>query len=349
VKLQIVPVGQKSDGSRLFNWRKGIQAITTQTPTQPKDQRKLCRSQIFLHRNYYQLSDGDGDGKLPNFRKYPYNSKITRGLTVSSIKTSKIRSYDTLGAAVFSSGEAPLGSTKNSWSTVGESTFRSANFLPKKIIIIESRGLVRDSLVRTIQATNEMNVVGVTSVEEALEEFGKDEVALILLCVPGPLKIVHQGNDISRLITETGVPVTVLGDGENFGEILQMFDLGAVGYISTDLSAEVVVESLRLMLAGGKFIPASILLTARPTSGFPTLPLDHYKCMFTERQLAVLEGLSLGKANKVIANELNMKEGTVKVYVRNLMRLLNARNRTELALIVADQMRPRAGHSPICS
>jgi DNA-binding NarL/FixJ family response regulator len=268
---------------------------------------------------------------------------------VSNIKTSKIRSYDTLDAAVFPSRETPLRSTKTSWSTVGESTFRSANILAKKIIIMESRGLVRDSLVRTIQATNEMNVVGVASVEESLEEFGKGGAALILLCVPGPLKIAHQANDIRRLISGTGVPVAVLGDGENFNEILQMFDLGAVGYISTDLSAGVVVESLRLMLAGGKFIPASILLTARPANGFPNPPLDQYKCTFTERQLAVLEALSVGKANKVIANELDMKEGTVKVYVRNLMKLLKARNRTELALIVADQMRLRPGRNPVCS
>ena len=206
---------------------------------------------------------------------------------------------------------------------------------------------MRDTLVRRIQAANEMNVAGVASVEEALDEFAKNRAALILLCVPGALKISHKGQDISRLISETGVPVTVLGDGENYDEILQMFDLGAVGYLSTDLSAEVVVESLRLMIAGGKFIPASILLTARPVCGFPASTPDQYKCMFTDRQLAVLEALSLGKANKVIANELNMKEGTVKVYVRNLMKLLKARNRTELALIVADQMRLRPGRNSV--
>ena len=267
-----------------------------------------------------------------------------------SIKTSKVRSYDTLDAALFPSTDPPLRSAKTSWGTIGESSsFRSTNILAKKIIIIESRGLVRDSLVRTIQATNEMNVVGVASIQEALEEFSKNGAALILFCVPGPLRMAHHGHDIGRLISETGAPVSVLGDGENFGEILQMFDLGAVGYISTDLSAEVVVESLRLMLAGGKFIPASILLTAQPTNSFQSAPLDQYKCMFTDRQIAVLEAVSLGKANKVIANELNMKEGTVKVYVRSLMKLLKARNRTELALIVAGQMRLRPSRNSVCS
>ena len=269
---------------------------------------------------------------------------------MSSIKTSRIPADGTLDAAVFPSREAPLKNGKSSWgAAAGSSTFHSANFVAKRIVIIESRGLVRDSLVRTIQAANELSVVGVASVEEALEEFGKGGAALVLLCVPGPLKIAHQGTDIGRLISETKVPVAVLGDGENFGEIVQMFDLGAVGYISTDLSAEVVVESLRLMLAGWKFIPASILSTARPASGLPAPPLGQYKCMFTERQLAVLEALSLGKANKVIANDLNMKEGTVKVYVGNLMKLLKARNRTELAIIVADQMRLRPGRNPVCS
>lgn len=58
--------------------------------------------------------------------------------------------------------------------------------------------------------------------------------------------------------------------------------------------------------------------------------------LLTERQTAVIEALRRGKANKIIAYELNMKESTVKVHVRNIMKKLNAKNRTEVAFLASE-------------
>jgi DNA-binding NarL/FixJ family response regulator len=55
--------------------------------------------------------------------------------------------------------------------------------------------------------------------------------------------------------------------------------------------------------------------------------------MFTARQAAVVEALRRGKANKIIAYELKMRESTVKVHVRAIMKKLKARNRTEVAFL----------------
>jgi DNA-binding CsgD family transcriptional regulator len=52
----------------------------------------------------------------------------------------------------------------------------------------------------------------------------------------------------------------------------------------------------------------------------------------TAREAAVVRALQQGKSNKVIAYELNMCESTVKVHVRNLMKKMKARNRTDLAI-----------------
>jgi DNA-binding CsgD family transcriptional regulator len=52
----------------------------------------------------------------------------------------------------------------------------------------------------------------------------------------------------------------------------------------------------------------------------------------TTRELVVLASLAKGKSNKMIGRELNMREGTVKVHVRSLLKKLNATNRTQLAL-----------------
>ena len=55
----------------------------------------------------------------------------------------------------------------------------------------------------------------------------------------------------------------------------------------------------------------------------------------SSREKDVLEGLVAGKANKIIAYELNMRESTVKVHVRNIMKKLHATNRTEVAYLAS--------------
>ena len=52
---------------------------------------------------------------------------------------------------------------------------------------------------------------------------------------------------------------------------------------------------------------------------------------FTARQVAVANALWRGKSNKVIAYELSMSESTVKVHIRNIMKKVQATNRTEAA------------------
>jgi DNA-binding NarL/FixJ family response regulator len=62
----------------------------------------------------------------------------------------------------------------------------------------------------------------------------------------------------------------------------------------------------------------------------------------TARQRAVLELLSRGDTNKVIARRLGMTEGTVKVHVRQIMRKFGVTNRTELAVAFANSVLQRA-------
>ena len=65
----------------------------------------------------------------------------------------------------------------------------------------------------------------------------------------------------------------------------------------------------------------------------PTASLN--KVGLTARERQVLERLQLGAANKVIARQLNLRESTVKVHIRRIMRKLGAINRTQAALCAA--------------
>jgi len=66
---------------------------------------------------------------------------------------------------------------------------------------------------------------------------------------------------------------------------------------------------------------------------------------FSSRQANVIEALRRGKSNKVIAYELNMCESTVKVHVRNIMKRLNAKNRTEVAFMANEMLQRRAAQA----
>jgi DNA-binding CsgD family transcriptional regulator len=92
-----------------------------------------------------------------------------------------------------------------------------------------------------------------------------------------------------------------------------------------------------LVRAGGVYAPVSCLVPANRNSECRSAvkqPGD----IFTARQAAVVKALRKGKANKIIAYELNMRESTVKVHVRNIMKKLSAKNRTEVAYITRGLM-----------
>jgi DNA-binding NarL/FixJ family response regulator len=59
--------------------------------------------------------------------------------------------------------------------------------------------------------------------------------------------------------------------------------------------------------------------------------------------MAVVEALRRGRANKIIAHELNLRESTVKVHIRNIMKKLNATNRTEVAYKIRDMFPEQSG------
>ena len=108
--------------------------------------------------------------------------------------------------------------------------------------------------------------------------------------------------------------MVVLADGENANLILELLDAGAKGFIPTSVSLEVAIEAMRLVRAGGTFVPASSLLASRSMVEQPAPRMKaRADNIFTERQSAVVEMLRQGKANKIIAYELNMRESTVKV------------------------------------
>jgi DNA-binding NarL/FixJ family response regulator len=206
---------------------------------------------------------------------------------------------------------------------------------PITVLVIDRRALLRDCLVRSLKTTNENWVVHAFASVAELQEADpfRPPPAVIILC--------HQGrNDAAverelALLPEVapGTPAVVISESEEFDDILAALGHGVRGYIPTSVSLDVAIEAVRLVEAGGTFVPASCLTSSRLRDEAAAVRRAPPTGRLTPRQAAVLEALRLGKANKQIAYELNMREGTVKAHVRDIMKRLNAKNRTEVAIL----------------
>lgn len=202
------------------------------------------------------------------------------------------------------------------------------------IVLIERRILIRDCLTQCLRLSAEPNVVSFPSVEKWLEVADKVKASLVILCVAGQSKDPQTQREIALLAgLEHKVPTILLSDAEDLDQIVEALDQGARGFIPTSMSLDVAVEAMRLVKAGGVYVPASSVVAARHSTAETGGSKRFCNGMFTARQAAVVEALRRGKANKIIAYELNMRESTVKVHVRSIMKKLNAKNRTEVGFI----------------
>jgi DNA-binding NarL/FixJ family response regulator len=121
-----------------------------------------------------------------------------------------------------------------------------------------------------------------------------------------------------------------------------MLDMGVRGYVVTSCSLGEVVGAIRLVNAGGTFVPASSLRGTQQLTIADGSKSAQKGASLTPRQTAVLKALREGKPNKIIAYELCMAESTVKVHVRTMMKKFRATNRTQLAFLAGRQQSTNA-------
>ena len=154
--------------------------------------------------------------------------------------------------------------------------------------------------------------------------------------------------------------VIMISDRDDADDVREALNYGVRGYIPTSIASEVAIAALTLIEAGGTYIPADVLRSggiefeAEPAAAeFEAEPVGTAephapgRLNLTSRELAVIDLLREGNPNKVIANKLNIRESTVKVHVRNILKQLRVTNRTHAAT-VANQLlaNPRSIEPP---
>ena len=212
-----------------------------------------------------------------------------------------------------------------------------------KFLVVDDHALIREAMRGVLrELCGEAAILEAASAAQAVSLIGQHpDLALILLDNKLPDR---NGVELLRELRELhpAIAVVMLSAFSDRETVVEALDNGALGFIPKTDSREVLLGALRLILAGGTYIPPDVL--ARVPAGAAPQPektavpqrrLAPADLGLTERQVDVLALMMRGKSNKLICRELDLAEPTVKNHVSAILKALNVTNRTEAVLAVA--------------
>jgi DNA-binding NarL/FixJ family response regulator len=198
------------------------------------------------------------------------------------------------------------------------------------VLIADDHPLFRDALAQIVTSTlPNAIVVECGCIEDAQAALARQDFELVLLDVNMPGM-----NGMAGLLalrnTAPATPVVIVSGREDRETVDQAMGCGAAGFIPKSLSRDGMRSALVAVLAGEISLPGEPAIDGVP---------DRHAAIATlsGQQRRVLEMISAGKANKIIAYELSISESTVKAHVTAILRKLNLRSRIQAALYATRQ------------
>ncbi len=199
------------------------------------------------------------------------------------------------------------------------------------MVVADDHGLVREGLVLQISRfapQARIREAGDYGTVLTLLAEAPTQAVLLDLVMPGApdwqagLTQVRAAAPASRLV--------VISAHTDRATIAAALALGADGYIPKASAGRVMVQALKLVLDGGRYLPPELL------DGHDT-PAPERPPPLTARQQGVLHLLAEGLSNKEIAGRLGVSEATVKLHVTAVLRATGASNRTQAVVLAASQ------------
>jgi len=189
-----------------------------------------------------------------------------------------------------------------------------------RILIADDHYIVRMGLVALVTTEADMEVVAeAVDGNEALALFAKHRPDLLLLDLRMPGKGgIQTIGEIRDQFPDARILVLSAFDGDE--DIYRALQAGAQGYVLKNTTGDKLVPALRTVAAGQNWIPKDVA---------SQLAVRKIREQLTSREVDVLNELAKGRANKEIADTLNISEHTVKDHLKNILGKLHVADRTE--------------------
>ncbi|MGL1832051.1 two-component system response regulator NarL [Rhodocyclaceae bacterium SMB388] len=213
------------------------------------------------------------------------------------------------------------------------------NDATQTVVVIDDHPLFRKGLAQLLRNVSEFELVA-----EAAS--GSEGLACVLRYRPDLLLLdlnmkEMSGLDVLRQIRQADldtrvVMVTVSDAAEDLVAALRA---GADGYLLKDMEPEAMIDALKSAAAGRIVVSDALTHLMAAALRKDTRPDNPSEAGLTEQEQRILERIAGGLSNKLIARELDIAEGTVKVHVKHILRKLNLRSRVEAAVWAVEHAR----------
>jgi two-component system, NarL family, nitrate/nitrite response regulator NarL len=204
--------------------------------------------------------------------------------------------------------------------------------LTQRLLIVDDHPLFRKGVSYLISQIPAFEVVGEAS-------SGREGIDMALTLRPDLILLDlnmkdMKGTEVLKQVKmrDADVRIVILTVSDDVEDLSEALRAGADGYLLKDTEPEELLLQLKDAAIGKITLTESLVALLAHSMRQQSPPKTIADAHLTEQELRVLELIAVGKSNKLIARELDIAEGTVKVHVKHLLKKLHSRSRVEAAV-----------------
>lgn len=195
---------------------------------------------------------------------------------------------------------------------------------PIRILLVEDQYFARLALHSVIDAREEMRIVAESANGTealALYRAHRPDLVMMDLRLPGlsgfdAIRAIRNENPEARIL--------VVSNYEGVADVERALALGALGYLTKDADADLLLDAIRRVHGGHRYLPPSLARL-----------LEHGQDLdpLTARETQIVALIAEGLSNKEIGARLGIAEKTVRVHMTHILDKMGATDRTQLLII----------------
>ena len=197
-----------------------------------------------------------------------------------------------------------------------------------KVLIVDDHAILREGLIRIIQFESDMEVAGsVKNASEAINVLSGNSVDVVILDINMPgrsgLDIIK---DIKQMQPNAAVLMLSMYSEERFA--VRALKAGASGYLTKDMATEELINAVRIIHSGRKYITPTLAENMANSLQEKTEENPH-DCL-SDREFEVMCMIGSGKSVNEIAEVLSLSSRTVSTYRSRILQKMNLANTSRI-------------------
>lgn len=201
---------------------------------------------------------------------------------------------------------------------------------PIRVVLVDDHQMFTESLARVLEHEPTMQVVGVASDLPPGVRLARTTSPDVIV-LGQHLAAGDAPTTAARLLEASpSSKLVVLSSRGDSRILLDAFEAGCTGYVTTSQSIDDLLTAVRQVHAGEPYVPTAMLGSLLPRWGAKPIGAD-----LSDRERQVLDGLARGLTNASLAEELILSVHTIRGHVQRVLMKLGAHSRLEAVAIAS--------------